>query len=148
MLQLLKAFSIKQLGIGALVLLCLSIYYYQSYKISSLEEQLEDSILEGQGLKALVKAERVSCNTEKIIVKETEEKEEALRRLKEMEETIKAIKDNEKQLTEKNKVISKSLEALKKKENCVNNRLDEETTEALESIFNNNSKENNKQQGD
>ena len=138
MLQLLKTFSIKQLGIGALVLLCLSIYYYQSYKINSLEEQLEDSILEGQGLKALIKAERVSCNTEKIIVKETEEKEEALRRLKEMEETIKTIKDNEKQLTEKNKAISKSLEVLKsKKENCVNNRLDQETTEALESIFNN-----------
>lgn len=137
MLQLLKTFSIKQIGIGALVLLCLSVYHYQSYKINSLKEQLEDSILEGQGLKALVKAERVSCNTEKIIVKETEEKEEALRRLKEMEETIRVIKENEKTLEAKNKAISKSLDSLKaNKDSCLNNKMDKVTTETLKEIFN------------
>lgn len=136
-LALLSKLDIKTIGVILLSFLFIGNHLWQSSQIEDLNSQLEDSIMENQGLKALVKAERVSCNTEKIIVKETEEKEQALRRLKEMEETIRVIKENEKTLEAKNKAISKSLDSLKaNKDSCLNNKMDKVTTETLKEIFN------------
>jgi hypothetical protein len=136
-LALLSKIDIKTIGVILLSFLFIGNHLWQSSQIEDLNSQLEDSIMENQGLKALVKAERVSCNTEKIIVKETEEKEQALRKLKEMEETIRVIKENEKTLEAKNKAISKSLDSLKaNKDSCLNNKMDKVTTETLKEIFN------------
>ena len=136
-LALLSKLDIKTIGVILLSFLFIGNHLWQSSQIEDLNSQLEDSIMENQGLKALVKAERVSCNTEKIIVKETEEKEQALRKLKEMEETIRVIKENEKTLEAKNKAISKSLDSLKaNKDSCLNNKMDKVTTETLKEIFN------------
>lgn len=136
-LALLSKLDIKTIGVILLSFLFIGNHLWQSSQIEDLNSQLEDSIMENQGLKALVKAERVSCNTEKIIAKETEEKEQALRRLKEMEETIRVIKENEKTLEAKNKAISKSLDSLKaNKDSCLNNKMDKVTTETLKEIFN------------
>jgi chromosome segregation ATPase len=136
-LALLSKLDIKTIGVILLSFLFIGNHLWQSSQIEDLNSQLEDSIMENQGLKALVKAERVSCNTEKIIVKETEEKEQAIRRLKEMEETIRVIKENEKTLEAKNKAISKSLDSLKaNKDSCLNNKMDKVTTETLKEIFN------------